>query len=391
VVLRTIWYYFMDKSITLIKKKPSFQHIQMTISKEARIGILASLTIFAAIWGYKFLKSESIIDRALILNVEFDNVEQLTKSSPVFFRGVQIGSVKDFAFQANKGMKPNIIIKISQNPGIPKDAIIALFNNGALAGKAIELKFSKPCAGGNCAETGDTLQGISIGMLESMLGKPDALDPYMMKLTNGMRGVYDTLKSDIGQPDNEVGKSLRDIQATLASLRASTTALNQVMAASAGSITMSMKNMETITTNLKNNNDKISSMFASANEVAGKANTVDFAKINKATEGVGQNLDELKKTLNETQATLKGLNATFQKVSSGEGTVGQFVTNDSVYNSLNQTLLHTNALMQDIRLNPKRYLNLNPFKKYKSYVVPSQDPLMDTLQKHFNATQRGKN
>jgi phospholipid/cholesterol/gamma-HCH transport system substrate-binding protein len=363
----------------------------MTISKEARIGILASLTIFAAIWGYKFLKSESIIDRALILNVEFDNVEQLTKSSPVFFRGVQIGSVKDFAFQANKGMKPNIIIKISQNPGIPKDAIIALFNNGALAGKAIELKFSKPCAGGNCAETGDTLQGISIGMLESMLGKPDALDPYMMKLTNGMRGVYDTLKSDIGQPDNEVGKSLRDIQATLASLRASTTALNQVMAASAGSITMSMKNMETITTNLKNNNDKISSMFASANEVAGKANTVDFAKINKATEGVGQNLDELKKTLNETQATLKGLNATFQKVSSGEGTVGQFVTNDSVYNSLNQTLLHTNALMQDIRLNPKRYLNLNPFKKYKSYVVPSQDPLMDTLQKHFNATQRGKN
>jgi phospholipid/cholesterol/gamma-HCH transport system substrate-binding protein len=363
----------------------------MTISKEARIGILASLTIFAAIWGYKFLKSESIIDRALTLNVEFADVEQLTKSSPVFFRGVQIGSVKDFSFQPNHGMKPTIILKITQNPGIPKDALVVLFNNGALAGKAIDLRFDKPCVGGNCAEPGDSLRGISIGMLESMLGKPDALDPYMMKLTNGMRGVYDTLKSDISQPDNEVGKSLRDIQATLASLRASTTALNQVMAASAGSITMSMKNMETITTNLKNNNDKISSMFASANEVAGKANTVDFAKINKATEGVGQNLDELKKTLNETQATLKGLNATFQKVSSGEGTVGQFVTNDSVYNSLNQTLLHTNALMQDIRLNPKRYLNLNPFKKYKNYVVPTQDPLMDTLQKHFNATQRGKN
>ncbi|MDZ7878697.1 MAG: MlaD family protein [Saprospiraceae bacterium] len=360
----------------------------MTISKEARIGILATLAIFAAIWGYKFLKSESIIDRALTINVDFDNVEQLTKSSPVFFRGVQIGSVKDFVFQANNGMKPTIILKISQNPGIPKDAIVALFNNGALAGKAIELRFEKPCAGDNCVESGDMLRGISVGMLESMIGRPDAIDPYVIKLTNGMRGVYDTLKYDISQPDNEVGKSLRDIQATLASLRASTALLNKVMATSAGSLNATMQNMATITDNLKNNNDKISSMFTSANEVAGKANSVDFSKINKATEGVGQNLDELKKTLAETQATLKGLTTTFQKVSAGEGTIGQFVTNDSVYHSLNQTLLHSNALMQDLRLNPKRYINLNPFRKYKNYVVPSQDPLMDTLQKNFNALQR---
>jgi phospholipid/cholesterol/gamma-HCH transport system substrate-binding protein len=360
----------------------------MTISKEARIGILATLAIFAAIWGYKFLKSESIIDRALTVNVDFDDVEQLTKSSPVFFRGVQIGSVKDFVFQINNGMKPTIVLKISQNPGIPKDAIVALFNNGALAGKAIELRFDKPCVEGNCAESGDVLKGISVGMLESMLGRPDAIDPYMMKLTKGMRGVYDTLKYDMSQPDNEVGKSLRDIQATLASLRASTAVLNKVMATSAGSLNSAMTDVAKITQNLSNNNEKISSMFASANEVAGKANTVDFSKINKATEGVGQNLDELKKTLAETQATLKGLTTTFQKVSNGEGTVGQFVTNDSVYHSLNQTLLHTNALMQDIRLNPKRYINLNPFKKYKNYVVPSDDPLIDTLQKNFNATQR---
>jgi phospholipid/cholesterol/gamma-HCH transport system substrate-binding protein len=360
----------------------------MTISKEARIGILATLAIFAAIWGYKFLKSESIIDRALTVNVDFDDVEQLTKSSPVFFRGVQIGSVKDFVFQVNNGMKPTIVLKINQNPGIPKDAIVALFNNGALAGKAIELRFDKPCLEGNCAESGDVLRGISVGMLESMIGRPDAIDPYMMKLTKGMRGVYDTLKSDISQPDNEVGKSLRDIQATLASLRSSTALLNKAMATSVGSLDETMKSMASITNNLNKNNDNISKMLTSASEAAGKANTVDFSKINKATEGVGQNLDELKKTLAETQATLKGLTTTFQKVSNGEGTMGQFVTNDSVYHNLNQTLLHTNALMQDLRLNPKRYINLNPFRKYKTYVVPSQDPLMDTLQKNFNAMQR---
>lgn len=359
----------------------------MTISKEARIGILASLTIFAAIWGYKFLKSESIIDRSLLLNADFQSVEQLTKSSPVFFRGVEIGTVKDFVFQANNGMKPTIVLKINQNPGIPKDAIVALFNNGALSGKAVELRFDKPCEGGNCAQSGDVLRGVSIDMLESMLGKPDALDPYLSKMTTGMRGVFDTLKYDLQQPDNEVGKSLRDIQATLASLRATTAALNQVMAASAGSLNATMKSAAGITENLNRNNDKITSLLSNINEVTGKANTLDFAKMNKATEGVGQNLEELKKTLTETQTTLKGLNTTFQKVSGGEGTFGQFVTNDSVYHSLNLTLLQTNALMQDLRLNPKRYLNI--FKRSsKPYTVPSQDPLMDTLRRQFNATQR---
>lgn len=353
----------------------------MTISKEARIGILAALSIFAAIWGYKFLKSESIIDRSLLLNVDFQSVEQLAKSSPVFFRGVEIGNVKDFTFQTNNGMKPTVILKISQNPGIPKDAIVALFNNGALSGKAVELRFDKPCEGGNCAQTGDVLRGVSIGMLESMLGKPEALDAYMSKLTGGMRGVYDTLKYDLQQPDNEVGKSLRDIQATLASLRQTTAALNQVMAASAGSLNATMKSVAGITQNLQNNNDKITGLLTNINDVTGKANTLDFAKMNKATEGVGQNLDELKKTLAETQNTLKGLNSTFQKVSTGEGTVGQFVTNDSVYHSLNRTLLQTNALMQDLRLNPKRYLNLNPFRKYKPYIMPSNDPLLDSLER----------
>ena len=354
----------------------------MTISKEARIGILAALSIFAVIWGYKFLKSESIIDRSLLLNVDFQSVEQLAKSSPVFFRGVEIGNVKDFAFQANNGMKPTVILKISQNPGIPKDAIVALFNNGALSGKAIEIRFDKPCEGGNCAQTGDVLRGISIGMLESLIGRPDALDGYMSKMTTGMRGVFDTLQYDLKQPDNEVGKSLRDIQATLASLRATTAALDQVMAASAGSLNATMKSVAGITSNLNNNNNKISSLLSNIDSVTGKANTLDFAKINKATEGVGDNLAELKKTLGETQNTLKGLNSTIQKVSNGEGTAGQFVTNDSVYHSLNRTLLQTNALMQDIRLNPKRYINLNPFRKYKNYVVPSNECL---ASRHLSA------
>lgn len=367
----------------------------MKISNEAKIGILATITILLSIWGYKFLKGQDMLDRTLTVYADYLDAQQINKSSPVFFRGVQIGTVKEIVFRPDNGTKATLVLAIKQNPGIPKSAEAVLFSAGVLDGKAVNLVFDKTCQGGDCVQSGDFIKGRTMGALESMIGGPKDMDPYIAKLTVGMNMVLDTIGNSLKQPDSDVGKSLRDIQATLINLRATTLVLNQMMAASAGSLTGTMKNMEGITSNLKGNNDKINSLLSNVNDMTSKANTLDFAKINHATDGVDKSVEELKKTLTETSKaltettkTLTELTTTFRNVNSGSGTIGQFATNDSVYHSLNQTLVQTQGLMQDLRLNPKRYLNLNPFKKYKNYVVPSKDPLLDTLQMRFNASQK---
>jgi phospholipid/cholesterol/gamma-HCH transport system substrate-binding protein len=367
----------------------------MKISNEAKIGILATITILVAIWGYKFLKGQDILDRTLTIYVDYYDAQQINKSSPVFFRGVNIGTIKEIVFRPDNGTKATLVLSIKQNPGIPKSAEAVLFSAGVLDGKAINLVFDKTCVGGDCVQSGDFIKGRTMGALESMIGGPKDMDPYIAKVSVGMNMIFDTLTNSLRQPDNEVGKSLRDIQTTLANLRATTIVLNKMMAASAGSLTGTMKNVEGITSNLKGNNDKINSLLSNINEMAGKANTLDFSKMNHVTEGVDKSVDELKKTLSETSRamtettkTLTELTTTFKNVNSGNGTLGQFATNDSVYHSINQTLMQTQSLMQDLRLNPKRYVNLNPFRKYKPYVVPSKDPLLDTLQMRYNANQK---
>ena len=359
----------------------------MKISNEAKIGILATLTIIAAIWGYKFLKGENMINRSLILYADYMDAQQINKSSPVYFRGVQIGTVKEILFKPDNGTKATLAFNIQQNPGVPKNAVAVLFSNGILSGIAVNLMFDKACNGDDCAQNGDYIRGKTMGAIESMIGPPEALDPYIGKMTKGVSTIFDTIGYALKQPDNEVGKSLRDIQATLISLRATTAVLNKMMAASAGALEGTMKNVQGITSNLNANNDKINQMLTNLNEVTGKANTIDFGKINQTTEGVGQSVEELKKTLAETTKSLNELTTTFKNVNNGSGTIGQFATNDSVYRNLNNTLIQTKSLMQDLRLNPKRYINLNPFRKYKNYVVPSQDPLLDTLQLRYNATK----
>ena len=44
-------------------------------------------------------------------------------------------------------------------PAIPKDAEAVIVSTGLMGGKAIDMKFDKPCSGPDCAESGDFLQG----------------------------------------------------------------------------------------------------------------------------------------------------------------------------------------------------------------------------------------
>jgi phospholipid/cholesterol/gamma-HCH transport system substrate-binding protein len=51
------------------------------------------------------------------------------------------------------------------------------------------------------------------------------------------------------------------------------------------------------------------------------------------------------------------------QIQSGEGTLGQLVANDSLYNALHQTNTSLQLLLDDLRLNPKRYVQFSLFGK----------------------------
>ena len=77
---------------------------------------------------------------------------------------------------------------------------------------------------------------------------------------------------------------------------------------------------------------------------------------------------DLNESISATKEILAGIN-------NGEGTVGQIFTNQELYVSLTSNLNQLEWLLQDLRLNPKRYLSVSVFgKKQKDYVAPESDP-----------------
>jgi len=65
--------------------------------------------------------------------------------------------------------------------------------------------------------------------------------------------------------------------------------------------------------------------------------------------------EELYRHLNQLAANLQ---ATVDKINSGQGTVGQLLVNGQLYESLNGVARETQGLIKDIHANPKKFLRI---------------------------------
>jgi len=101
---------------------------------------------------------------------------------------------------------------------------------------------------------------------------------------------------------------------------------------------------------MKDNNQQLNNIFGNLDRI-----TDDVAKSN------------VKETMTNLQQSIAQLNKVLGSIERGEGSIGQLVKNDSLYNNIESSTHNLNLLLEDLRLNPKRYVQVSVFgKKDKS-------------------------
>ena len=68
------------------------------ITKEVRIGIAGIIALCVLIYGINWLKGIHMFQPSSYFYAKFQNVNGLTKSSPVFADGVRVGIVHDIYY-----------------------------------------------------------------------------------------------------------------------------------------------------------------------------------------------------------------------------------------------------------------------------------------------------
>ena len=137
-----------------------------------------------------------------------------------------------------------------------------------------------------------------------------------------------------------------------------------------------LKNFSETSTSLKVISQNVSENLA-ANEKALGTILENTAELTSNLSSVSQTLNEadLKGLMTDLDASISATKEILEGIKNGDGAVGQIFTNQELYVSLTSNLSQLEWLLQDLRLNPKRYLSVSVFgKKQKDYVAPESDP-----------------
>jgi len=339
------------------------------MSREVKIGLFAVIALTIAYLGYNFLRGKDLFSSNNLFYVEYKNVDQLQTGAPVLVNGLAVGSIKEVYLKPDNYSLIMVEIEVRGDLNVPVGSVAEIVPTGLMGGKGINLLFNGTCVSPNCAKSGSTLNGEVKGMLDSYVGV-EKLTEYTGTLQNGLKNVVDSLSYELKKEDNEVGNSMRDLQATLQNLNALTGQLNSMLAGSKNDIATTMSNMATISENLKQQNAQINTIMANTASFTGQLSKMDLAK---TTNGANQAMASLETTLATADQAMKEMASLMNKVSSGTGTMSLMMNNPDLYNKMVSTSENLDYLLQDVRLNPKRYTRILK-RKQIPYEKPENDP-----------------
>ena len=314
----------------------------MKISREIKTAILVISSILLFIWGYSFLKGRDLLTDYKTLYVRYDNVEGLTASAPVTINGLIIGKVHSIEFLGNLG-KIQVELQIKSDFPISKSSIAALYEPGLIAGKQIQIIPNYEDK--TMAVSGDVLQPKVVPGLTALVG--DKLTPISEDLTKVLKNA-DKLLGNVNKvldkdTQQDLKKAIAELRVTMEQFHKASGSLNGILDSNKGKI-------DGIVTNF----NKVSKDFSSISDSLNKAD-------------LGKTAKNLQKTLNNVDQIIAG-------IESGKGTLGKLMKDDALYKELTSASNELELLLQDVRLNPTRYVNVSLFgKKNKPYVAPVND------------------
>ncbi|MGE0088793.1 MAG: MlaD family protein [Bacteroidales bacterium] len=302
----------------------------MKLTKETKIGIIAVVTFALLIWGFNFLKGKNIIVTSNYYFAVYDHIDGLEEASPVMLSGFKIGVVETIKFHKQQRDKLVVRFSVDKDIKLPVNTIAIIEPATIIAGKLINLKFSEAS---QFHSKGDTLIGEVKPGLESEL----------IPIKNKAEQLISSLDSVLSIFDAERRQGLKN---SLDNIENITGDLSGLVAEEKQKLAKILTNFESISNNLKNNNEKISTVLANFSSISDS-----LAQAN------------IKTTVLNANKTLAELGDIAGKINNGEGTVGLLINNDSLYVNLNQLAADLNKLVIDLNENPKKYVHFSLFGK----------------------------
>ncbi|WP_293872180.1 MlaD family protein [Flavobacterium sp.] len=318
----------------------------MKITREIKTAILVIASILLFIWGYSYLKGRDLLTNYKTFYVQYDNVEGLLKAAPVTINGLIVGKVHKIEFLNNSGII-RVELQIKSDFPFSKSSIASIYEPGLIGGKQIMINPNfddTTIAESGAMLRGDVKPGLTTLVAQRLTPLQEKVEKMVVSADLLLKNVNSVL--DVKTKEN-IKNSIANLDITLNEFKVASKNVNEMLVDNKGKISSTVTNF-----------DKTAANFAKISD--------SLAKIN------------IGKTVKNLEKTLASVDKIISDVQSGKGTLGKLTKDETLYNNFTKSSKELELLLQDLRLNPTRYVNVSLFgKKNKPY----KSPVNDTIKK----------
>ena len=332
----------------------------MENKNEILVGALTVIGIAAFIIGFKFLQGDNLFSRSKYVTVVADRTSNITPSNAVLENGVPIGRVDKIILSNSPNYlhKAIISLKLDKDVTVPSNSTFVIYGVDNLGKMALGMIRGD---GTKEATINDTLpclvKGDPIGQISDLAA---SLGPRIDSTLKSFQYLATNLNGQLGSGENSLlKKAVGDLSTTLQSVNKLAgnadkmiTTLNGTLTDNKPNIDGILKNVNALTAKFNSETGKIDSILTNFQTLSGKVASLD-----------------LESTIGAAKGTLEQLKKTLSLINDGDGSISKLLKEDGAYKDITKTIQSLNAVLTDLKANPKKYISLSLIDRTKTYNV----------------------
>lgn len=327
----------------------------MKLKKEILIGIIGIVGISILVVGSYFLKGQELWKSRFVYYSKFNNTEGLTTGRPVNLNGLQVGIITNVKFDSKNFN--NIVVEFElTNPNIKKlkKGSKVLLNSDLLSGAYLDIAWGDSTDYHNSRDTIPSL--VSLALEDQINERLIPLEKKTNELISTADSAIKTIEAIFSRNTDNLDESFDGIKNSIKNLERVSLEISSLIRTEKQNISQIISNVNLITDNLKENNNKINQILENAADIS---DTLIASDINTTIENAKESLQQF--------------NLILYDIQNGDGTLTHLINDSTIYLSVNKMIDEASRLIENIKTEPKRYVQFSIFGGKDKSILDSRD------------------
>jgi phospholipid/cholesterol/gamma-HCH transport system substrate-binding protein len=321
----------------------------MKVRKETKIGIIAVVSIIIIYVGMNFLKGVYVFEKPTTYYGIYHKINGLEKSNPVMLNGFKIGQVRDISIVNDGTGRLLVTLTVNEDLDIPKDSKALLKAGDLLGSMQAHIILGEST---EMAVSGDTLTpDVEGDLVEEVNAQLKPIKVKAESLISSIDSVISVIESILNPASQQnLVESFTGINRAIMNLERTTFRLDTLVREERQRIKVIFTNIAQVTDVLADNSESLNNIIQNFEQISDT-----LAKVNIA------------QTISSANDALTEVDGIVTKINEGEGSLGMLINNPELYERLESAANNLDLLVEDVRVNPNRYVQVSVFgRKNKS-------------------------